>query len=313
MSEARPPPTWRTRVRGALVLYVVYSVVFGVGLTVRNSWRARVPVETTPGDLAARAREVRFLAGDGLALEGVLAPPEAGRPVLLFQHGVGANRDDMVPWAKVFAAAGYGVLAFDWRAHGRSEGRLIGFGATEAADVAGALAFLARDPSTRGRPVGIVAQSMGAGIVAQAAAVLGPEVRCLVLDSPFGDLGRMARNRMRFLGPLGVLPARVVGGTAWALLGATPDSVRPEEALRAFAPRPILVMHGTADEVIPVGEGRALLAAYPGPKRSWIAAGRAHVRAREEEAARWFREVATFLAENLEGAPGFGEVVAAVR
>lgn len=307
-----------SRVRGllfaalklALPAYLVFSVAFGIRIADANARRTRRPITSTPADLSPRARRLAFPARDGLALEGYLAPPLDGRPVLIMQHGIGNNRDDTLPWARSFAAVGYGVLCFDWRAHGRSAGDVIAFGGQEPRDLEGALAELERLPETRGRPVAILATSMGAACTAMAAPVLPAQVRCLVLDSPYGNLSRMADHRLRGVGPALWLARTVLDRYSEHLTGLSPAAVRPEEVLAAFAPRPILVMHGSADAVIPFSEGKSLYECYPGPKESWFTEGDAHADSRWVRRREWMTRVATFLAAHLPGAPEVAEVLA---
>ena len=64
---------------------------------------------------------VSLRTSDGLTLRGYFAPGR-NRGVVIFVHGGGGNRLALLPEASVIAAHGYGVLLFDSRGEGESEG-----------------------------------------------------------------------------------------------------------------------------------------------------------------------------------------------
>src|SRR5512139_2035087 len=74
-----------------------------------------------PNDLAFQVEEVTFKGGDNLTLAGWFTPPENGATIILL-HGYGGNRTAMIWHAQVLVKAGYGVLMYDERASGESEG-----------------------------------------------------------------------------------------------------------------------------------------------------------------------------------------------
>lgn len=298
----------RALVRVGIVAYVVIGVLVGVVAARSNALRDRRPLVHHSRIWTERAREISFPTSDGLTLKGLKVPPVGEAPVLLVLHGVAANRDDVTPWARPFVLAGYGALAFDWRAHGESDGDVIGFGAREHLDVLAALEVLDADPAFAGRPIGILATSMGASIAAMSAPHLPSRVSCMVLDSPYGSLPRMLENRLRVVGPLRPLAAASARFYSRHAFGMDLDAVVPEAKLPAFAPRTILVFHGARDTTTPQSEGRSLAARYPGPKGTWFT-DHEHVRARTLELREWTRRVATFFADQLPGGRPTEEVL----
>ncbi len=291
----------------------IASSAIGLALWSASSVRRRSLASAPAMDLSPEAFEVTFRTADGMRIEGVLAPPRGNAPVLILQHGQGGTRDSALVLGRPFAAAGYGVLAFDWRAHGRSGGRWIHFGAHEHRDLTGAVEFLATHAGTRGRPVGVYACSLGAAAAAMAAPDLGPQVGAMVLDCAYGCLGRMTAYRLSHL-PAVRFPAKLAIDFAGRLVsGTTPGSVVPERNLAAFAPRPLMVCHGTLDRVIPVDEGRRVFASYPGPKEYWESDDDGHVSARETKSREWLARVAGFFARHLREAPGMERVLEVAR
>lgn len=98
----------------------------------------------TPSDYGiTNWQEVTFLTSDSLQLSGWYIPP-TGRDgaTLIFVHGLGSNRSDLLDQAAMLIDEGFGALLFDLRAHGRSQGKQSSWGLKEVADVKAALTFL---------------------------------------------------------------------------------------------------------------------------------------------------------------------------
>lgn len=291
-------------------IYGGLSITLALVLAWVNGVPWRQLVQSRPEDLSPRARRLSFRSLDGLELQAFFAPPVGDRPVMLIQAGKRATRDHMLPWARIFARAGYGVMTFDWRAQGESEGRILSYGVHGPEDLLGALEALEAQPEAAGRPVGIYACSLGGACVAMAGQRIPERVQCLLLDSPYGDLGRMTHQRLAFLGPLRWFPYLLMELLARFLIGQTTRTVKPELELLGFSPRPIYVMHGDADTVVPYSEGVSLYETYTGPKDFWRDEGLDHVDARIFDSQGFMGRIATFFHVHLAGAPTSEEVIA---
>ncbi|MEP6988583.1 MAG: alpha/beta hydrolase, partial [Chloroflexota bacterium] len=83
-----------------------------------------VPAHTTvvrPRDLPLNTQDVSFVGGDNLTLRGWYIPPQNGTIILLL-HGYFSDRTSMVFQAHYLTQAGYGVLLYDERGAGESDG-----------------------------------------------------------------------------------------------------------------------------------------------------------------------------------------------
>ena len=65
--------------------------------------------------------DVTFSTADGVALSGWYVPSRNGAAVVLL-HGAGSTRSAVLPHTVVLADDGFGVLLYDARGHGRSQG-----------------------------------------------------------------------------------------------------------------------------------------------------------------------------------------------
>lgn len=83
-------------------------------------------------------REIELTASDGVRLAAWYTPPQNGA-LILVAHGYGDRRSE--EFYSLFAEHGFGVLAWDFRAHGASGGDLVTLGYHEVLDVETALVF----------------------------------------------------------------------------------------------------------------------------------------------------------------------------
>jgi len=143
----------------------------------------------TPESYGLRYEDVELRPSDGVKLHGWYVPGEPGRPVVLFFHGNAGNISHRVENIAFLHRLGLGVMIFDYRGYGRSEGVASEAGIT--LDARAALAWL----EERGLPPGRLiyfGRSLGAAVAVQLASEVSPAG--LVLETPFTslrDLGRL--------------------------------------------------------------------------------------------------------------------------
>jgi pimeloyl-ACP methyl ester carboxylesterase len=245
-------------------------LVVGVTLhTVPSAYRDLHPARRQPteADLAAARRSlpglepVDFRTDDGLLLRGWFAPGTKGSAVVLV-HGLGANRTELLPEAALLLRRGHSVLVYDSRASGESEGSLATWGDRERRDVAAALRWVRGRPGIEPARVGLYGFSVGASTVALAAAA-DPAIRAVALGPMWPSLEAELRHRF----PLTHARSGLVAALVFRLAGVDVDAVRPGEAIRRIAPRPILFLSGTLDVDTPPAIDDALANEVPNSVR----------------------------------------------
>jgi uncharacterized protein len=163
---AGPRRRWVYRV-GAVpvgIILAFYTVVpIGVALTETHKYREHIGAPPS-----ADYREVAFDASDGVHLSGWYRPTRNGATILVV-HGGGGDRTGAVSHAKLLVRHGYGVLLYDARGRGKSEGQQNAYGWGWTKDVAGALAFLKGRPEVDAERIGGLGLSTGADALVQAA------------------------------------------------------------------------------------------------------------------------------------------------
>lgn len=202
----------------------------------------------------------------------------AGRDVgCVVAHGfTGSSRNENVRRiCRGLSRHGVGVLAPDFRGHGRSGGRGTA-GADEIHDVAAAVAWLR---AAGYRWVAVLGWSMG-GTAALRHAGLGGDADAVVSVSAPGlwfERGTrpMRRVHWMFESRAGRAATRVLRRTRISAEAWTTTPAAPAEVAGAIAPRPLLIVHGDADPYFPLHHVEALAAAAPDAD-VWIEPGMGH-------------------------------------
>jgi len=240
--------------------------------------------------------EVRFQTADGLQLSGWWLPRPESRHVVVGLAGHRSTKTDLLGIGSGLWRAGNNVLIFDWRSRGQSEIAQHSLAYYELRDAEAAVAYaLSRVSEAR---LGLIGYSMGAS-VALLLASRDPAVRAVVADSPFTGIAEVvAHNAARHR-----LPARLVVPMADALTGWRYGyrfgAVRPIETIAAISPRPLLLIHGDADTLIPVSHAHELFAAAREPKDLWLVAGAEHCGGYFIDRASYVERVAKFFEQYL--------------
>jgi uncharacterized protein len=167
---------WRTRrtegslwwryPRRALLGVVGFLAAFMVGMVglayvTTHTGRAVVPAN----QLGVPYEDVSFETSDGLELEGWYIPSRNGAAVIAFPGRRGPQKP-----ARMLARHGYGVLLFDRRGEGVSEGDPNSWGWGGDADVKAAIDYLQRRPDVDPQRIGGIGLSVGGEMMLETAA-----------------------------------------------------------------------------------------------------------------------------------------------
>jgi pimeloyl-ACP methyl ester carboxylesterase len=224
--------------------FLVFYVLTPICGAYRATHPTRVPVVRSPASLGLAYEAVAMPAADGIILRGWYIPSHNGAAIIAV-HGSNGNRDHLLQHAQALAEKGYGVLLFDLRAHGESDGTV--FPVTDASpDIAAAVAYLRSRKEIDPERIGALGLSLGAEVILQAAAKDG-SLKALVADGA-------ATNTTEDLLPLPpefrimyvALPTWWMGDRIATLMSGVP--ARPlVELVKEIAPRPILFISSNQD------------------------------------------------------------------
>jgi uncharacterized protein len=295
---------WRTRRReggllrrslrraaiGVAALVVGFFILYPLGYAYVGTHVARPPVNDI--ELGSRNVEaVELRTSDGLTLEGSYVPSRNGAAVIVAFGRKGTQRP-----ARMLARHGYGVLIFDRRGEGESDGDPNPYGWDEGElDLRAAIDFLRRRPDVEPGRIGGVGLSVGGETFLQAAAHSG-DLQAVVSE------GASARSAGELASVPGSAPGQlafntvVTGGTAVFADASPPTHLI--DLVGQIAPRAVLLIYAPAVE----GEERFNRAYYQEagrPKASWGVPEAGHVGAQEARPHQYEQRVTRFFNEAL--------------
>jgi hypothetical protein len=158
--------SWKSRavaVPATLLGFLLVIVPLSIGISDTHKWREDVGAAPS-----ATYRDISFKASDGVQLSGWYRPTRNGATVIVV-HGGGSDRRGSVAHASMLARHGYGVLLYDSRGRGRSEGTQNSWGWGWPRDIEGAIAYLKARPEVDPEQLGALGLSTGADAVVQVA------------------------------------------------------------------------------------------------------------------------------------------------
>ncbi len=207
--------------------------------------------------VGASYRPVEFTAEDDITLTGVLKPGRSDSPALLLFPGNAGNLTGRIWWLELVPPPGWTALIFDYRGYGLSEGKPSEQGLYR--DVEAAVNFLKKQ--TEG-PLFYHGRSLGSVMATHAAAYHRPAG--IILESGFPNAAAMARV---------VLPVPGIEKLLRVNFNSLENLARAEKSGAGIDK---LIIHGTADRVVPPALGRLLYQKSDQPKQRWFVEGAGH-------------------------------------
>jgi fermentation-respiration switch protein FrsA (DUF1100 family) len=240
--------------------------------------------------------EVSLTTEDNLRLSAWWLPRPGSQRVIIGLAGHRSPKSDLLGIGSGLWRAGNNVLLFDWRSRGQSDIAQHSLAYYELRDAEAAVAYaFKRIPEAH---LGLIGYSMGASVGLLLAA-REPRVAAIVADSPFTGIAEVVAHgaaQLR-LPPQLVVPVadRL---TSWRY-GYRFGAVRPIEAVAAISPRPLLLIHGATDSLIPVSHAHELFDIAREPKQRWIVEGAEHCGAYFADRIGYVTRVAAFFEQYL--------------
>lgn len=203
-----------------------------------------------PADVEA----VRYTTSDGLDLGGWFLSADEPIGAVLVLPGNAGNRAGRLALGRGFVADGWSVLLVDYRGYGGNPGSPTEEGL--ARDAEAALAHLRARPDIPSDRIVYFGESLGAGVAVGLSRTHPPAA--LVLRSPFASLPAVAGVHYPFVPELLVRDRY------------------PNVETIGSVDAPVLVIAGSADEIVPVEQSRSVFDAAPDPKEFVVVDGARH-------------------------------------
>jgi alpha/beta superfamily hydrolase len=269
-------------------------LVFPVGIAyvTTHTGRAVVPENR----LGVAYENVSFRTSDGLRLEGWYVPSRNGAAVISFPGRSGPQRQ-----ARMLARHGYGVLLFDRRGEGRSEGEPNAWGWSGDRDIKAAVAFLRHRRDVDPARIGGIGLSVGGEMMIEAAAET-PGLAAIVSEGAgaraFSD--EMQHEKVHGLDRWMGYPTYAMRTAAVAVFANQTPPRNLEHLVGRIAPRPVMLI---AAPNSPNGEdlNRRYYRAAGAPKTLWEIPESHHVGGIVARPAEYERRVVGFFDRALRG------------
>lgn len=284
----RPLRYLRRVLLGAVGALLVFFVLFPLGFAYLSTHVGRPGVPAA--HLGAPYERVTFTTSDGLELSGWYVPSKNRAAVIAFP-----GRNGPQAHARMLARHGYGVLLFDRRGQGESEGDPHAFGWEGEKDVKAAIAFLQRRPDVDPDRIGGLGLSVGGELMLQTAAETSA-LKAVVAEGA----GSRSVGEFRKM-PDAPLDQHIFETVVTAGLTLFSDSPPPpllHDVVGRIAPRPVFLIwatHGVDTEALSPGFYRAA----GEPKTLWEVPEAKHTQAIRARPAEYERRVVGFFDKAL--------------
>jgi uncharacterized protein len=272
----------------SVVVALFFVAPLSAGYLFTHLGRAVVP----EANLGAAYERVSFTTSDGLRLSGWYVPSRNGAAVIAFP-----GRNGPQAHTRMLVRHGYGVLLFDRRGQGESQGDPHAFGWEGEKDIKGAVAYLQRRPDVDPERIGGIGLSVGGELMLHAAAET--DALKAVVSEGAGS---------RSVGEFRNLPAATMiqhGYETMITAGLTLFSNSPppplmQDIVGRIAPRPVFIIwtpNGVDTEALNVG----YFEAAGEPKMLWEIPEAEHVGGLAARPAEYERRVVGFFDDALQG------------
>jgi len=217
------------------------------------------PSPWVDGDWSRRSglslEDVWFSSTDGTRLFGWIVERSPDSPMLLWCHGNAGNIINRLDNLVRLHRAGFSVFLFDYRGYGRSQGKPSETGLYRDAEAV--YQYLIEQRKVSHDRLVVFGRSLGAAVAGDL--VSRRAAAGLILESPFPSVRSVAR--LTYFGALG----------HW-LLGARFDLLERLPRITT----PLLVIHGDADQIIPLALGKIVYDVARPPKEFYVVRGGNH-------------------------------------
>lgn len=242
-------PTDNIRVLGSFVLAILaLCLVVMAMLFVFQEKMVFIPgkrIVATPETIGLHYEDVYLVTEDEIRIHGWYVPHPDAKTTLLFFHGNAGNISHRLDSIAIFHELGLSVFIIDYRGYGSSGGRPSERGTYR--DAQAAWDYLVDERRSSPDEIIVFGRSLGGAVAASLAARVTPAA--VILESTFTSVKELGKHFYPYL------PVSWIARIHYPV----------DKYLSSFN-CPVLIIHSSQDEVVPVRLGRRLFEAAPEPK-----------------------------------------------
>ena len=260
----------------------------------------RKPLDAWPDQFGLPYENVCFKTEDKVQLKGwFIASAEESDKTIILMHGWGMNRADILKNTHFLRDLGFNLFYFDFRALGESGGKTSSIGYLELKDVAAAVRFLKETRPQFCEKIGLYGLSMG-GMVAICEAARNTEIACVAAEASYYSFRRVVSRWAWVHHHVPYFPLiPIILHYIRKYLGVNPERYSPKYNIPKIAPRPVFIIHGRYDNLVPAAQAKLRYKNAGKPKEIWLVPGAKHNKCAEVGGFEYKQRLADFFRQNL--------------
>ena len=285
-----------------VLILIVLGTVWGCARIAKKALHPaakRKPLDVWPDQYKLPFENVYFKTEDGVQIKGWFIPNPSSDKTIILMHGWGMNRGDVFKNTYFLHDLGYNLMYFDFRALGESGGTVSSIGYLEVKDLQSAIQFLKDTRPFACEKIGLYGLSMG-GMVAICEAAQNPEIKCVVVEASYYSFRRVVSRWAWVHNKVPYFPLMpIVLHYMRRNLAANPERYSPKYNIPKIAPRPVFIIHGRYDNLVPAAQAKMLFKCAGEPKEIWLVPGAKHNKCAEVGGYEYKQRLADFYKKYL--------------
>lgn len=285
-----------------VLIFIVLGTVWGCARIAKKALHPaakRKPLDVWPDQYKLPFENVYFKTEDGVQIKGWFIPNPSSDKTIILMHGWGMNRGDVFKNTYFLHDLGYNLMYFDFRALGESGGTVSSIGYLEVKDLQAAIQFLKDTRPFACEKIGLYGLSMG-GMVAICEAAQNPGIKCVVAEASYYSFRRVVSRWAWVHNKVPYFPLMpIVLHYMRRNLAANPERYSPKYNIPKIAPRPVFIIHGRYDNLVPAAQAKMLFKCAGEPKEIWLVPGAKHNKCAEVGGYEYKQRLADFYKKYL--------------
>ncbi len=236
----------------------------------------RKPLYVWPDEYKMAYENIYFTTEDKVLIKGWFIPCEESEKTIILMHGWGMNRSDILKNTYFLHDLGFNLVYFDFRALGESGGKVSSIGYLETRDALAAVKYLKETRPESCKKIGLYGLSMG-GMVAICEGARSPDIDCVVAEASYYSFRRVVSRWAWVHHKVPSFPIiPIVLHYIRRYLRVNPERYSPKYNIAKIAPRPVFIIHGRYDNIVPAAQAKLLFKRAGEPKEIWLVPGAKH-------------------------------------